>query len=235
MGRVAHRGTKRGKITTFWTWAVCQHGELAGLSWGTSLDIYSQESVTLARGSSLRVCVCVWVCKHQASTSSTQRCFLHHLLFFFDHFFAHSAQFLILKRYFLTAFLAEGRLWLLSVFSGFLSTRVSVGVLLSNQILMETPSFMPCLCLCVRDIQQEASLPSNYSLYYHGMISSGCSFSPIHGCRGSADWIQLSVVQATLTGLHFSCTYGMLWKRQNEAGGDFSGLFSTMILLHWMN
>lgn len=174
------------------------------------------------------VCLSVWASKE------SRRCFLHHLLFFFDHFFAHSAQFLISRQYFLTAFLAEGRLWLLSFFSGFLPNRLSVGVLLSNEILMETPSFMPCLCLRICDIQHEARLPTHYRLCYHGKISCGCSFSPIHDCCYRGDWIQLNVVQATLTGLHFSCTYGMLWTWQSEAGGDFSGLFSTMILLSWI-
>lgn len=99
------------------------------------------------------------------------RCFLHHLIFFFDHFFTHSAQFLISRQYFLAAFLAEGRLWLLSVFSGLLLDRLSAGVLLSNEIFMETPSFMPYLCLCSCDIQHKASLPTHYRLFHHGKIS----------------------------------------------------------------
>lgn len=54
---------KEGWIAPFWTCAVCQHREQAGLPWGTLLDIYSQESVTLARASSLPMCV--WVRERQ--------------------------------------------------------------------------------------------------------------------------------------------------------------------------
>lgn len=143
MDRLAHHGTKRGKLQLFELVQSIKHEHLAGLPWGTLLDIYSQESIILAKGSNLHMCVClsVW------ASRGGGRCFLHHLLFFFDHFFTHSAQFLISRQYFLTAFLAEGRLWLLSVFSGLLPNRLSAGVLLSNEIFMETPSFMPYLCL----------------------------------------------------------------------------------------
>lgn len=43
------------------------------------------------------------------------------------------------------------------IFSGFLPSRLSAGVLLSNEILMETPSFMPYLCWCIHNIQHKAS------------------------------------------------------------------------------
>lgn len=139
---------------------------MARLPRGTLLDIYSQESITLARDSSLHMCVCLSV---QASRGG-ERCFLHYLFFFFDHFFAHSAPFWISRQYFLTAFLAEGRLWLLSVFSGFLPNRLSAGVLLSNEIFMETPSFMPYLSLCICDIQHKASLSTQPTFVTMGRL-----------------------------------------------------------------